>query len=116
MKGTAFLIVLLISGLLVLALWRTGTAFNPDEAGSLSKTQTLENRVSPPRQLMADRADTKDNIIYGTDPEMERAMEEQARKERDKEEKAWKMLQNMNIYQNIGKNPHSTQPDKAPSQ
>jgi hypothetical protein len=47
---------------------------------------------------------------------MERAMEEQARKERDKEEKAWKMLQNMNIYQNIGKNPHSTQPDKAPSQ
>ena len=116
MKGTTFLIVLLISGLFVLALWRAGTAFNSDEAGPLSKTQSLENRMSPDRQFLVDRADTKDNIIYGTDPEMERAMEEQERHEKEKEEKAWKMLQNMNLYNGIGKSPHSTQPNNAPPQ
>jgi|SRR5208283_2855218 len=113
MKGTTFLIVLvlLVSGLLVLAAWQAVTAFNPDEAGSLSKTQALENRMSPPRQLMADRTDTKDRIIYSTDPEMEQAMEEQAREEKEKEEKAWQMLQHMNLYKGSGKSRPSTQPD-----
>lgn len=115
MKGTAFLIVLLISGL-VLAFGRAGTAFNPDAAGSLSRTQTLENRTSQPRQLMADRTETKDRIIYGTDPEMERAMDEQQREEKEKEEKAWNMLQHMNIYKDNGKKTRPTQPGDTPPQ
>ena len=50
----------------------------------------------------------KTDIIYGTDPGMERAMEEQAREEKEKEDKAWKMLQHMNLYNDSGKNPRST--------
>jgi hypothetical protein len=115
MKGTTFLIVLLVCGL-VLAFGRAGTASNSDAAGSLSKTQTLENRTSQPRQLMADRTETKDRIIYGTDPEMERAMEEQQREEKEKEEKAWNMLQHMNIYKDNGRKPHSAQPGDTPPQ
>ncbi len=115
MKGTTFLIVLLISGL-VLAFGRVGTAFDSDAAGSLSRTQTLENPTSQPRQLMADRTDTNDRIIYGTDPEMDRAMDEQQREEKEKEEKAWQMLQHMNIYQDNGRRPHSARPDNAPPQ
>jgi len=115
MQRTTFLIVLLISGL-VLAFGRAGTAFDSDAAGSLSKTQTLENRTSPPRQLMADRTDTNDRIIYGTDPEMDRAMDEQQREEKEKEEKAWQMLQHMNLYNDNGRRPHSAHPDNAPPQ
>jgi hypothetical protein len=115
MKGTTFLIVLLVSGL-VLAFGRAATALDSDAAGSLSKTQTLENPASPPRQLMAERTDTKDRIIYSTDPEMERAMVEQEREEKEKEEKSWQMLQHMNIYKDNGKRPHSAQPDNAPPQ
>ena len=118
MRVTTFLIVLvlLVSGLLVLAVGRAGTAFNSDATGSSSKAQTLENRMSPPRLLMADRVDTQDSVNYGTDPEMDRAMEEQARHEKEKEEKAWKMLQHMYLLNEIGKSPHSTQPDNAPPQ
>ncbi len=115
MKRTTFLVVLLISGL-VLAFGWAGTAFNSDAAGSLPETQTMENRTSQPRQLMADRTETKDRIIYGTDPEMERAMEQQEREEKEKEEKAWNMLQHMNIYQDSGKKSHSGQPGNAQPQ
>ncbi len=115
MKGTTFLIILLVSGL-VLAFGRADTAFGSGAAGSSSKTQTLENRTSPPRQLMADRTDTKDRIIYGTDPEMDRAMDEQQREEKEKEEKAWQMLQHMNIYQDNGRRPHSAKPDNTQPQ
>ncbi len=51
----------------------------------------------------AERTETKDRIIYGTDPEMERAMDDQAREEKEKEAKAWNMLQNMGVYQDNGK-------------
>jgi hypothetical protein len=115
MKGTTVLIVLLVSGL-VLAFGRAGHAFNPDAAGSLSKTQTLESRASQHPQLMADRTETKDRIIYGTDPEMERAMEEQQREEKEKEEKAWNMLQHMNIYKDNEKKPRPAQPGNTPPQ
>jgi hypothetical protein len=116
MKKTIFLVIMLVPGLLVFALWRANTAFSSDAAGSLSKTQILGNAMNPPRQLMAERTDNKDSITYGTDPEMERAMAEQERHEKEKEENAWKMLQNMNIYQGGRKNPHPNQPDNTPSQ
>jgi hypothetical protein len=48
--------------------------------------------------FLADRAETKESITYGTNAEMERAMKEQATEEKKKEEKSWEMLQHMNIY------------------
>jgi ADP-heptose:LPS heptosyltransferase len=125
MKGSAFVFIILVSALL-LAGWPAPIAFNSDESGTLLKIKSLQNRIDPPpRQLLADRTDTKDEIIYGTDPEMERAMAKQAKEEKEKEEKAWIMLQNMNLRINSGKNPRSTQqgssqpgstqPDNAPS-
>jgi hypothetical protein len=114
MKGTAFLFIILIS-VLILAGWRAPIASSSDGSGTLLKIQSLENRISPPpRQLLADRTDTQDDIIYGTDPDMERAMEEQAKKEQEKEDKAWNMLQHMYLNKDNGKNPKSTQPDNAP--
>ena len=102
-------------------------ASSSEESATPSKTESLQNRISPPpRLLLADRIDTKDRIIYGTDPEMERTMEEQAREEKEKERQAWNMLQHMNLNNNNnnGKShkytqpgstqPGSTQPGNAP--
>ena len=70
-----------------------------------------------PRQSLADRTETKDSITYSTDPEMDRVMEERAREEKEKEAKAWQMLQNMNIYKDMQKRPpRRPQPDNTPSQ
>ncbi|MGA2936872.1 MAG: hypothetical protein ABSF52_07215 [Syntrophobacteraceae bacterium] len=114
MKGTAFLFIILISALLF-AEWRAPIASSSEGSGTLLRIQSLENRIGPPpRQLLADRTDTQDDIIYSTDPRMDRAMEEQARKEQEKEDKAWNMLQNMYLNKDIRKSPKSTQPDNAP--
>ncbi len=114
MKGAAFLFTILISALL-LAGWRTPIASSSEGAGTLLKIQNPGNRIGPPpRQFLADRTDTQDAIILGTDPEMDRAMEEQARKEQEKEDKAWNMLQHMYIDRDIGRRPKTTQPDNAP--
>jgi hypothetical protein len=114
MKGTAFLFVVIVSALL-LAGWRAPIASGSKEPGTPLKIQGLQNRTGQPlRQLLADRTDTKDGISYSTDPEMERAMEQQAKEEKEKEEKSWKMLQHMYLYKDSGKSPRSTQPDNAP--
>jgi hypothetical protein len=116
MKGTPFLHIVLISGLL-LAGWRVCMASNSDASGTLLKIQTHGNRIDrPTRLLLADRTDTKEDIIYSTDPDMERAMEEQARKEKEKEDKSWKMLQHMYLYKDVEKHPRPAQPDKIPPQ
>ena len=104
---------MLISGL-VLAFGRAGTAFNPVAAGHYQELKPW-NRTSQPRLLLADRTETKDRIIYGTDPEMERATDEQQREEKEKEEKAWNMLQHMNIYKDNGKKTRPTQPGDTPT-
>ncbi|MGA3113135.1 MAG: hypothetical protein ABSF90_01745 [Syntrophobacteraceae bacterium] len=81
------------------------------------KIQSLQNRISPAhRLLLADRTDTKDSITYGTDPDMERAMEEQARAEKEKEDKAWNMLQHMQLYKDNGRPPRPAQPNNTPPQ
>jgi hypothetical protein len=46
---------------------------------------------------------------------MERAMDDQIREEKEKEDKAWKMLQNMNVYKDTGKPPRSAPQDNVPS-
>jgi hypothetical protein len=114
MKGTAFFFIILIWGLLLVD-WRASTVFNPEESGRLLKIQSLENRISPPHRLLfADRTDTKDRIIYSTDPDMERAMEEQAREEKEKEDKSWNMLQHLYLYKDVGKPARPAQPNNIP--
>jgi hypothetical protein len=115
MKGTAFVFMVLISGLLLVGLPARITS-NSEGPGPL-KIQSLQNRISPAhRLLLADRTDTKDSITYGTDPDMERAMEEQARAEKEKEDKAWNMLQHMQLYKDNGRPPRPAQPNNTPPQ
>jgi hypothetical protein len=118
MKGAALLVFLLTAWLPTVGQ-HACMASSSDTAGTLLKAQSRQNRPCPaPRLLFAVRADTEDRITYGTDPDMERAMEEQDKLEKEKEDKAWEMLQHMNIYQRgctgTAKPPVSTQPDSSP--
>ena len=110
MKGTAFLYIIFISGLF-LAGWGERIPSNPEASGTPLKIQTPENRTSPhPRLLLADRYNTQDRIIYSTDPDMERAMEEEAREQKEKEDKSWEMLQRMYLYKDIEKDKKHPRP------
>ncbi len=96
----------------------TCMASNSDTAATLPKSQVRQNRTGPPsRLLFAVRTDREDRVIYGTDPDMERAMEEQQKLEKEKEEKAWEMLQHMNIYKGNGTGaaspPAAVRPDSS---
>ncbi|MGO8944370.1 MAG: hypothetical protein ACLQJ7_11940 [Syntrophobacteraceae bacterium] len=126
MKETAFFFLILVSVLLLVG-WLAPIACSSEESATPSKTESLQNRISPPsRLLLADRIDTEDHISYGTDPGMERTMAERAREEKEKERQAWIMLQHMNLNNNNnnGKShkhtqpgstqPGSTQPGNAP--
>ncbi len=116
MKRTASLFIILVSALL-LAGWRAPIASNCDRCGTLWKIQGLQNRTCPPCRLhLVDRVDTQDSITYGTDPDAERAMQDQAREEKEKEDKAWMMLQHMYIDQNTGKRRQPAKQDNPPSQ
>lgn len=53
---------------------------------------------SSPTLYLAYKVETRDSIEYGTDPEQDRWSEEQEREERIKQERSWRMLENMNIY------------------
>ena len=114
MKGTAFIFIILTSGLLIVGA-RADIASNSDTARTSFNTQSRQERIRPDsRVFIADRIETQDRIIYGTDPGMERAMTEQERFEKEKEDKSWDMLRNMNIYKG-GKRPNGpNQPDKTP--
>ncbi|MEN6439358.1 MAG: hypothetical protein ABFD97_12350 [Syntrophobacter sp.] len=50
------------------------------------------------RLLLADKIETRDQIEYTTDPEATRAFEDARRHEMEKEDRAWKMLDDMQIY------------------
>ena len=98
MKGTAFLFIILTSGLFIVGSG-TGAASNSDVAATLLKTQIGQERTGPDSQLLiADRMDTENEIIYGTDQKFERTMTEQEKAQKENELRSWQMLQNMNIY------------------
>lgn len=50
-----------------------------------------------PKQQLAERRDQKERIIYQTDPESERETEDRKMEEKQKEERAWRMLENTYI-------------------
>ncbi|MHC1726652.1 MAG: hypothetical protein AB9866_11670 [Syntrophobacteraceae bacterium] len=58
---------------------------------------------SRPHQLFADRTEQRDSVIYQTDPEMERSAEDQEMEEKRKEERAWRMLENIYLQQEPAK-------------
>ncbi|HIJ77204.1 MAG TPA: hypothetical protein HPP81_10900 [Deltaproteobacteria bacterium] len=110
MKGTAFFFLILVSVLLLVG-WLAPIASSSEESATPSKTESLQNRISPhPLMLLADRIDTEDHISYGTDPGMERTMAERAREEKEKERQAWIMLQHMNLNNDNGRSRKYTQP------
>jgi len=138
-RGTAFLFIVLVSGFLF-GGWRVCAASGSDAPWTLFEIQSRLERIVPvqcpsekcgypvqscrsmPGQhglLLSDRTETPDRVIYGTDPDMERAMDDQIREEKEKEDKAWKMLQNMNIYQGPRKprkDSHPVSGDNVPQQ
>ena len=83
---------------------------NTGLAGKAAAPNTISLSGSPygalrPPLLLADRIEEKDRIIYGTDPEMDRLADEEAREEQEKQAQSWKMLQQMNLYQSPGSQP-----------
>ncbi len=59
-----------------------------------------------PKQQFAERLDQKDRIIYQTDPELERESEDRKMEEKQKEERAWRMLENTYIEEKREKRRH----------
>jgi hypothetical protein len=55
------------------------------------------------KMILTDRVEKEDRVLYGTDSDPAFSQAEQEREEKIKEEKSWRMLENMNIYQNNGK-------------
>ncbi len=99
MEKTVFPFFIICLGLIILMGALRGIDSASEETGTVDEVQTGRARICASQcQLLADRTETKDRIIYGTDHDMERAMEDQERIEKEKEENAWRMLQNMNIY------------------
>ncbi len=115
MNKTALAFVIIPLGVVVLAGVFGGINSNSDSSGAILEIQTCGNRCGiAPFLLLADRTDTKDRIIYGTDSDMERAMEDQEKMEREKEENAWRMLQNMNLYDDYRRKPHDRRREDIP--
>jgi hypothetical protein len=84
-----------------------------DTSGALQKDTGFTG--SDALLLLVDRIEKDDRIIYGTDPKLEREMDEQIRKEKEKEEKSWEMLQHMYIDNNDVK-PRSPSQKNRPTQ
>jgi hypothetical protein len=53
--------------------------------------------------ILADRAEKEDRVTYGTDPDPAFSQQEQEKEEQEKEDRAWRMLEHMNLYQANGK-------------
>jgi hypothetical protein len=53
--------------------------------------------------ILADRSEKKDRVLYGTDSDPAFSQEEQEREEKEKEDRSWRMLERMNLYQGYGK-------------
>lgn len=62
------------------------------------RTRGLEVQKLQCRLLLADKIETRDRIEYFTDPDDGRAFEEVRRHEIEKEERSWKMLDDMQLY------------------
>jgi hypothetical protein len=112
MKRTAFLSPVLLG--LLLGLGPGFVVCSPVCPGAPFEVPVpVDRTASAPRLLLSDRVETGERIIYGTDPEMERAMDEQIQEEKEKEEKAWKMLQQMNVSKEEKKRRRHDPPEKT---
>ena len=58
---------------------------------------TLSNG-SPRGLLLAERVETRDQIIYKTDSGAGKTFQELEREEKEKEDRSWQMLENIEIY------------------
>lgn len=104
-------IFLLLTTTLIVS--NTGLAGKAAAPNTISLSGLPSGALHPPL-LLADRIEEKDRIIYGTDPEMDRLADEEAREEQEKQAQSWKMLQQMNLYQSSGSQPPPPQPAPNP--
>ena len=63
------------------------------------------------KPLLADRVEKEDSVLYRTDTDPAFSQEEQEKEEKLKEDKSWRMLEHMEIYQKSEKK----QPPRQPS-
>ena len=95
-----------LSSMLISALIATGTVPDGLIRSGTSPSRSEQEHSGPGTFLLAEIADTEEHIIYRTDPDLEREAEEQAQEEKNKEDKAWRMLDNTYIFKGDGKGPH----------
>ncbi|MDR3556721.1 MAG: hypothetical protein P4L55_18365 [Syntrophobacteraceae bacterium] len=95
-KWSVFVLTVLLAGLAIEGFQACAGSYPPARPPE-SKSQSTHSRKAVPT-LLADRTETRDSITYTTDPNLERAMKKEDREEQEKENKSWKMLQNMPYY------------------
>ncbi len=99
-----------LSSLLAVCTLPGGMAFEAWGGAVGCGNRPASHQSAPARLLLADLVEGSDRIIYSTDPEMDKASERQEREEARKEEKSWRMLENMNIYKGSRERPFRSQP------
>ncbi len=110
MKGSAFLLIVLIAGLTVGGWWVRSVS-KPGASSAPLKMQKAG------QVLLADRIDTKHSEIFTTDPNMEREMRREREEEREKEYNSWEMLRHMYLFTTpAGQQPPSSPQGATPSQ
>ncbi len=103
----------------LLALAALAVAPAQERSAATSAIPILERGAAPrndfrPALHLAYKVETRDSVEYGTDPEQDRWSEEQEREERIKQERSWRMLENMNIYKKSpGRRPSTQSNDQA---
>lgn len=113
MKGGAFVLVVLIAGLMVAG--RQVCTVSKQGFFRAPSMQSQGKRKAA-QTLLADRIETNDSLIYTTDPDLERAMNREDKEEREKEYNSWKMLQHMYLNGSVRKRPPSADQGASPSQ
>jgi hypothetical protein len=108
MKGTAFFFIILASALLVFGV-RMGLASDSTVERSLKTQGPQGQTVSGSQMLLADRIDTDNEIVLGTDQRFLQTLTDQEKTEKENERRSWQMLQNMNLYQPTKKPQNSQQ-------
>lgn len=90
-----------LASLLVLLAGITGATGceASNQWGGLPRLTSSRSKAATavPKQQFAERLDQKERIIYQTDPELERESEDRKLEEKQKEERAWRMLENTYI-------------------
>ena len=113
MKRVSLLCIILLG--LLFGGWAVKGAFGPEKNAAFLNIRPSANCCNlasanccnlAQRLQFADRTETEEQVTYGSGPQNEHAMDERIREEKEKEDKAWKMLQNEERRRRPPKNAH----------